>query len=160
MPTSFGLTAPSLGPIIIPLSHLGKQEEGSVNQLSPSFPGAALDALLDSVPGVSTHNSGSCRFVGCLRNHLSSLGIHNEELSASWEGPYPGLPSWCVLGIPCPCWECLAHAGGLIPVWQQAEGRAVPAGQPSGCSMGLAQELLVTMVGKQLISNVQEVAMP
>lgn len=57
VPTDCGLTGPSLGPPSALLSHFGKQEEGSVNQVSPSFPGAALDAFLDSVPGVSTHNS-------------------------------------------------------------------------------------------------------
>lgn len=56
VPTDCGLTGPSLGPPSALLSHLGKQEEGSVNQVSPSFPEAALDAFLDSL-GVSTHNS-------------------------------------------------------------------------------------------------------
>lgn len=58
VPSSCGLTGPSLGPIISPFVPPWQARGGlCVSQISPSFPGAALDAFLDSVPGVSTPNS-------------------------------------------------------------------------------------------------------
>lgn len=50
-----------------------------------------------------------------------------------------------------------------LPLCQElrAEGPPLsPQCSPGGCFIELAQELLVIMVGKQIINNVQEVAIP
>lgn len=128
---------------------------------SPSFPRAPPDACLGSVPGVP--HSWLChrshRFVGYPGNYQSFLGVRNEEVSSGQERHHACHPSqgWCTLQrhlpmlgvLPSPC----AGPGRLrAPLPLQCS--------PGGCFIELAQELLVIMVGKQIINNVQEVAIP
>ncbi|KAM9274843.1 LOW QUALITY PROTEIN: anoctamin-7 [Cariama cristata] len=90
-------------------------------------------------------------------NYLSFLGVRNEEVSADPERhraywsrrcTLPGhLPVFGVLRAPC------ARPGRLrVPLTLRCS--------PGGCFIELAQELPVIMVGKQIINNVQEVAIP
>lgn len=59
---------------------------------------------------------------------------------------------WCVL------WECLPTLGVRSPCASRLRAPLSSQCSPSGCSTELAQELLLIVVGKQIINNVQEVA--
>lgn len=115
------------------------------------------------IPGLSVWGPRSrlchCsrRFIGYPGNYLSFLGVRNEEVSAGRERHRACRPSRCVLQ------GCLPVLG-VLPSLCAGPGRLraplSPQCSPGGCFIELAQELLVIMVGKQIINNVQEVAIP
>lgn len=148
-----GGPSPSEAPTTSPFVPLGEGEEGSgQTRKSPSFPGAPPDTSLGS-------RLCSRRFVGYPGNYRSFLGVRNEEVSAGQETHGACQPSWgrCVLQGRLPVLRVLpslcAGPGGL-------RAPLSPQCSPGGCFIELAQELLVIMVGKQIINNVQEVAIP
>lgn len=64
--------------------------------------------------------------------------------------------AWC-LWDPCSgsgCWVSPCARSRVL------RAPLSPQCSPGGCFIELAQELLVIMVGKQIINNVQEVAIP
>lgn len=72
----------------------------------------------------------------------------------------PG-PGWCSVWGPHPI-PCSGSGSWVSPCARSRVLRAPlsPQCSPGGCFIELAQELLVIMVGKQIINNVQEVAIP
>lgn len=130
-----------------------------MNQKKPFLPWGRSRCI----PGLSAWGPsswlccGSCRFIGFPGNYLSFLGVCNEEVSAGRERHRAGRPSRCVLQG---CLPVLRVLPSLCAGPSRLRAPFSLQCSPGGCFTELVQKLLVIMVGKQIINNVQEVAIP
>lgn len=103
------------GTIISPFVTLVSKKRALGGPDKPFYPWGCSGCI----PGLSTWGAhsqfccGSCRFVSCPRNHLSFLGVHNEELSAGGRDPGLTFPAGVSAGMASHGWGQISLSSRL-----------------------------------------------